>query len=79
MDCQGGHIRNDWTKLFVETTQTERQRREEHTTDALQAIQQYTAAAERKIRDALGPGGSALLHPGTTSTSAASRPKTRAK
>jgi hypothetical protein len=66
-----------WTKLFVETAQEEHQKRQEHTADTQQAIKQYTAAAERKIKVALGPEESTLLPGGggpTPAPAAASRP-----
>ena len=78
------HAEEEWTRLFVETVQHERHKREQHTTDTEQAIQQYTAAAERKIKEALGPNESALL-PGSAATGVtgtmllASRPKTKAR
>lgn len=63
----------NWTNLFVEDAQTERQKREEHTTDIQQSIAQYTTAAEHKIRAALGPEGAALL-PGATASAAVLQP-----
>ncbi len=48
----------DLTTLFVETAQATHQRRQDHTTDARQARREYRAAAEQKIREALGVHGS---------------------
>ncbi|KAK4041981.1 hypothetical protein C8A01DRAFT_14330 [Parachaetomium inaequale] len=62
-----------WTRLFVETAQSERQRREQHTADIQRSIQQYTAAAEHKIRAALGPEATTLL-PSCTATPAVAAP-----
>ncbi|KAK4149296.1 hypothetical protein C8A00DRAFT_18994 [Chaetomidium leptoderma] len=64
---EGCYTREEWTKLFIDTVQAERQRREDHTADIQQSTREYTAAAERKIRDALGPEASALL-PGSLAT-----------
>jgi hypothetical protein len=72
MDPQDNRTSN-WTNLFVENAQTDRQKREEHTADIEQSIAQYTTAAEHKIRAALGPEGAALL-PSFTASSAASQP-----
>jgi hypothetical protein len=81
MATQANDTVPDWIALFVEAAQAERQRREEHTADTQLSIEQYEAAAERKIRDALGPRSPALLAPapGRASSSLAIRPRTRAR
>lgn len=84
MDPPAGQVnkdnKDDWTRLFVESAQAALQHREEHTADARQAVQQYTAAAEQKIKDALGQttllsgcGGTSLSLP------IALRPRTKAR
>jgi hypothetical protein len=62
MDAPNIHTRRDWTELFVENSQRERKRREEHTTDIAQSIVAYTLAAEQKLEQVLGgDAGLALL------------------
>ncbi|KAL2150253.1 hypothetical protein VTH82DRAFT_7929 [Thermothelomyces myriococcoides] len=51
----------EWTRLFVEAAQRERQKRENHTTDVHESVRQHTAAAEDKIAAALGPEVDTLL------------------
>jgi hypothetical protein len=82
MDNPDTASQDSWTSLFVETAQEEHQKRQEHTADTQQAIQEYMAAAARKIKDALGPEASTLFPGGggpTPSSAAASRPRTRAR
>ncbi|KAL2181072.1 uncharacterized protein P884DRAFT_296780 [Thermothelomyces heterothallicus CBS 202.75] len=55
MDAQDAQDSQYWTRLFVEAAQSERQKREDHTTDVAESIRQHTAAAEDKIAAALGP------------------------
>ncbi|EAQ89602.1 predicted protein [Chaetomium globosum CBS 148.51] len=61
MDRQDNSNTQDWTNLFVKDAQSERQKREEHTKDIEQSIEQYTTAARQKIKAALGPEEAALL------------------
>ncbi|KAK4125259.1 hypothetical protein N657DRAFT_550492, partial [Parathielavia appendiculata] len=60
MDESQGYQLQEWTMLFVNSVQAERRRREEHTTDTWRSIQEYAAAADRKIKEALGSEGPAL-------------------
>ncbi|SPQ19084.1 24ffade4-e0d2-4c05-a3f8-f388b0fd890c [Thermothielavioides terrestris] len=62
MDPPGGTHKpsDERTALFVAAAQRAQQRREQHTTDTRQAVREYTAAAARKIREALGPSASGL-------------------
>ncbi|KAL2269093.1 hypothetical protein VTJ83DRAFT_3939 [Remersonia thermophila] len=54
---------------FVEAAQADRERRENHTEDVWRAVCQYTAAADRKIADALGAEADSLL-PNSRTTAA---------
>jgi len=65
MDAQGANDTENRTRLYIEEVQRERQKREEHTVDVEESIQQYTAAARDKITAALGPGHAVPLPNGT--------------
>ncbi|KAK4245602.1 hypothetical protein C7999DRAFT_16217 [Corynascus novoguineensis] len=65
MDAQSANDSKDWISLYIETVQSERQKREEHTVDIEESIQQYTAAARDKIRAAQGLGHAVPLPNGT--------------
>ncbi|KAK0737491.1 hypothetical protein B0T21DRAFT_410941 [Apiosordaria backusii] len=49
---------NDWTLLYIQTTQTSYQQRQDHTADIQQSIQDYESAAQKKISQDLGPWAS---------------------
>ncbi|KAK4102922.1 hypothetical protein N658DRAFT_494995 [Parathielavia hyrcaniae] len=78
MDEAQGCQPDEWTTLFVSNVQAERQRREDHTTDKRRSIQDYTAAADRKIREALGPNMTALA-PVSMGTAATGKHKTKTR
>ncbi|KAL1843263.1 hypothetical protein VTJ49DRAFT_2372 [Mycothermus thermophilus] len=59
----------DWLLSFVEAAQADRERRENHTEDVWRAVREYTAAADRKIADALGDELDSLLPSSRTGTS----------